>query len=66
MPRLSVGKRSRLVALFYQFDLETSGKKYDRLVELASEEEIFILTKQAMKIMKKWFQYKSISIQRVK
>jgi hypothetical protein len=52
MLRLSVGKRSRLVALFYHFDLETSGKKYDRLVELTSEEEIFILTQQAMKIMK--------------
>jgi hypothetical protein len=42
MPRLSVGKRCRLVALLYQFDLKTSGKKYDRLVELASEEDIFI------------------------
>jgi hypothetical protein len=52
MPRLSVGKRSRLVALYYQFDLETSGKKHDRLVELASEEEIIISTQQAMKIMK--------------
>ena len=36
MPRLSCGKRSRLVALYYQYDLETSGKKYDRLVELGS------------------------------
>jgi hypothetical protein len=44
MPRLSVGKRSRLVALFYQFNLETSEKKYGRLVELALEEEIFIST----------------------
>jgi hypothetical protein len=56
-----VGKRRRLVALFYEFDLETSGKKYDRLVELATKEEICISTQQAMKIMKKWFQYKSIS-----
>ena len=36
MPRLSIGKRSRLVAIFYQFHLETSGKKYDRLVDFRS------------------------------
>ena len=30
MPRFSIGKRSRLIAIFYQYDLETSGKKYDR------------------------------------
>ena len=52
---------SLIKIIFYHFDFETSGKKYDGLVELASEEEIFISTQQAMKIMKKWFQYKSIS-----
>ena len=35
MPPLSIGKRSRLIDIIYQYDLETSGKKYDRLVKLA-------------------------------
>ena len=61
MPPLSIGKRSRLIDIIYQYDLETSGKKYDRLVELASEEEIFISKQHAMNIMMKWFQSKSIS-----
>jgi hypothetical protein len=47
---------SLIKIIFYHFDFETSGKKYDGLVELASEKEIFISTQQAKKIMKKWFQ----------
>ena len=42
MPRLSIAKRSRLIAIYYQSDLEITKKKNDRLVELALEEEIFI------------------------
>jgi hypothetical protein len=30
MPRFSIGKRSRLIVIFYQYEWETSGKKYDR------------------------------------
>ena len=55
-----MGKRSRLVAIFFQFHLKTSGMKNDRLVKLDSE-EVFISKQHAMKIMIKWFQYKSIS-----
>ncbi len=35
MPRLSITKRSRLIAMYYQYDLENSEKKYEGLVELA-------------------------------
>jgi hypothetical protein len=39
---LSIAKGSRLIAIYYQYDLEITKKKYDRIVELALEEEIFI------------------------
>jgi hypothetical protein len=38
IPRLSIAKRSRLIAIYYQYDLEITKKKYDRLFELALEE----------------------------
>ncbi len=41
MPRLSIAKQSRLIAIYYKYVLEITEKKYDRLVELAIEEEIF-------------------------
>jgi hypothetical protein len=43
MPRLSVTKRSRLIAIYYQYDIEITKKKYDRLAEQALEEEIIII-----------------------
>ncbi len=61
MPRLSISKRSRLIAIFYQYDLEITHKKYDRLVKLAEEEEIFISKQHASEIMVKWFNTKSFS-----
>ena len=61
MPRLSISKRSRLIAIFYQYNLERADKKYDRLVSLAKEEEIFISKQHAIKIMIKWFKTKSFS-----
>ena len=41
---LQFAKRSRLMAINYQYDWEITKKKkkYDRLVEQALEEEIFI------------------------
>ena len=56
---------SLIKIIFYHFDFETSGKKYDGLVELASEKEIFISTQQAVKIMKKSISIRSISIRKV-
>jgi hypothetical protein len=61
MPRLSISKRSRLIAIFYHYDLERTHKKYERLFELAEEEEIFISKQHASKIMVKWFNTKSFS-----
>ena len=61
MPRLSISKRSRLIAIFYQYNLERADKKYDKLVSLAKEEEIFISKQHATKIMIKWLKTKSVS-----
>ncbi len=35
MPRLSIVKRNRLIAIYYQYDLENRQRKYEGLVELA-------------------------------
>ena len=61
MPRLSIAKRSRLIAIYYQSDLEITKKIYDRLVELAFGKEIFISKQHATKTIKKWLKTKRIN-----
>ena len=61
MPRLSISSRSRLIAIFYQYNLERTKNKIKVLVELAKEEEIFISNRHAKRILFNWFQTKSVS-----
>ena len=63
MPRLSIAKRSRLIAIYYQYDLENSQRNFKRLVELAVEKEIFISKQHATKIVMKWFKLKVLATQ---
>ena len=62
MPRLSISSRSRLIANFYQYNLERTKNKIKVLVELAKEEEIFISNRHAKRILFNWFQTKACLI----
>jgi hypothetical protein len=52
MPRLSIPKRSRLIAIYYQHDLENSQRNYERLDVLAVEKEIFISNSMQRKLLR--------------
>jgi hypothetical protein len=58
---LSIAKQIWLIAIYYQYDLEITKKKYYRLVEQALEEEIFISKQHATKIIMKWLKTKRIN-----
>jgi hypothetical protein len=57
---LSVGKRSRLVAFFYQFDLET-GEEIWKISRISFRRRNFYFNPASHENYEEVFQYKSIS-----
>ena len=61
MPHLSIQNRSKVVSLYYEYELNNKKGKYGILKTLAADLNIHVEESAIGSIMNKWFNFRTVS-----